>query len=155
MKIHHLKPPPGAHRSRLRRGRGFGARKGRKSGRGTKGTHARGSGKLPVGYEGGQIPLQRRLPKQPGFRNPNRVEYATVNVGRLDTAFADDEEVTPEALRAKGLIRRSGDQPVKVLGDGEVSKRLRVSAHAFSGSAREKLEAGGGSLTVLGDRDAG
>lgn len=153
MKIHHLKPPPGAHRSRLRRGRGSSARKGNKAGRGTKGVHSRGSGKLPVGYEGGQIPLQRRLPKQPGFTNRNRVEYATVNVRRLEEAFAEGDEVTPDTLRARRLIR-SGSSPVKILGEGELSKGLQVTAHAFSRSAREKIEAGGGRATVLEDRRA-
>lgn len=151
MKLHHLKPPPGAHRPRTRKGRGIAAGKGKTAGRGTKGTGARG--KVPAGFEGGQMPLQRRLPKRPGFTNPNRVEYATVNVGRLDAAFDDGAEVTPQTLREKGFVRRA-DTPVKVLGDGELSKRLTVSAHAFSASAREKIDARGGSVTVLPRRPA-
>ena len=146
MKIHHLKPAPGAHRAKTRKGRGEAAGKGKTAGRGTKGTGARKN--LPAGFEGGQMPLQRRLPKLPGFTPRNRVEYATVNVARLEATFADGDEVTPDALRERGLIRRSS-APVKVLGDGELSKRLSVSAHAFSDSARAKIDQGGGSVTVL------
>lgn len=146
MKLHHLKPPPGAHRSRTRKGRGIAAGKGKTAGRGTKGTGARGT--IPAGFEGGQMPLQRRLPKQPGFTNPNRVEFATVNVARLDAAFDEGAEVTPDVLRDAGLVKRT-DVPVKVLGGGELTKQLTVSAHAFSASAREKIDARGGSVTVL------
>lgn len=145
MKIHHLKPAPGAHRPRTRKGRGEAAGKGKTAGRGTKGSGARGT--VPAGFEGGQMPLQRRLPKLPGFTPPNRVEYATVNVGRLDAAFDDGDEVTPEALRANGLVRR-GSAPVKVLGHGELSTALTVVADAFSASARDKITAAGGSTTV-------
>lgn len=151
MKIHHLKPPPGAHRPRTRKGRGIAAGKGKTAGRGTKGTGARG--RMPAGFEGGQMPLQRRLPKLPGFTPRNRVEYATVNVGRIDDAFEADDEVTPETLRARGLVRR-GDAPVKVLGEGELTTALRVSAHAFSASARDKIAASGGSVSVLPLRPA-
>jgi large subunit ribosomal protein L15 len=146
MKIHHLKPAPGAHRDRTRKGRGESAGKGKTAGRGTKGTGARGT--VPAGFEGGQMPLQRRLPKQPGFTPRNRVEYQTVNVARLAETFDDGEEITPERMRERGLVRR-GTQPVKVLGDGAVDKALTVSAHAFSASAREKLTAAGGSVDVL------
>ena len=146
MKIHHLKPAPGAHRERTRKGRGESAGKGKTAGRGTKGTGARGS--VPAGFEGGQMPLQRRLPKRPGFTNRNRVAYQTVNVGRLAEAFADGDEVTPETLREKGLVRR-GSQPVKVLGDGEVDKKLSVTAHAFSASERRKLSEAGGNVEEL------
>ena len=152
MKIHHLKPAPGAHRAKTRKGRGEAAGKGKTAGRGTKGTGARK--RMPAGFEGGQMPLQRRLPKLPGFTPRNRVEYATVNVARLDAAFAEGDEVSPAALRERGLIRR-GDAPVKILGDGELSTRLTVAAHAFSGSARAKIEQGGGSVTVLPRRSAG
>src|SRR5690606_27532416 len=141
MKIHHLKPAPGAHRDKHRKGRGEASGKGKTAGRGTKGTGARG--KMPAGFEGGQMPLQRRLPKLPGFTPRNRVEYATVNLKRIDAAFEEGDEVTPETLRAKGLVRR-GSAPVKVLGDGELTKRLSVAAHAFSASAREKIDARGG-----------
>ena len=146
MKIHHLRPAPGAQRAKTRKGRGQAAGKGKTAGRGTKGSGARGN--MPAGFEGGQMPLQRRLPKLAGFTPRNRVEYATVNLARIDGAFADGDDVTPDALRAKGLIRR-GSAPVKILGNGETSKKLSVSAHAFSTSARAKIDAGGGSTTVL------
>jgi large subunit ribosomal protein L15 len=146
MKIHHLKPAPGAHRAKTRKGRGEAAGKGKTAGRGTKGSGARRN--MPAGFEGGQMPLQRRLPKLAGFTPRNRVEYATVNVGRIDTAFDDGSEVTPEALRAKGLIRR-GAAPVKILGNGELTKPLTVAAHAFTASARQKVEAQGGTLRAI------
>lgn len=146
MKIHHLKPAPGAHRAKTRKGRGEAAGKGKTAGRGTKGTGARGT--VKPGFEGGQMPLQRRLPKQPGFRNPNRVEYAAVNVGRLEAEFADGDEVTPEVLRARGLARKG--QPVKVLGGGELTKKLTVTVDAASASAREKIDAAGGSISISG-----
>jgi large subunit ribosomal protein L15 len=146
MKLHHLKPAPGAHRKRTRKGRGEAAGKGKTAGRGTKGTGARGT--MRIGFEGGQTPLHQRLPKLPGFTPRNRVEYATVNVGRLDAAFAEGAEVTPDALREAGLIRR-GSAPVKILGDGELSISLVISAHAFSASAQEKISAAGGRTEVL------
>ena len=146
MKIHHLKPAPGAHKAKTRKGRGEAAGKGKTAGRGTKGSGARRT--VPAGFEGGQMPLQRRLPKLPGFTPRNRVEYDTVNVGRIDGAFDDGAEVTPEALREKGLIRR-GDAPVKILGDGELSKKLTVAAHAFTATARSKVEGGGGTVREL------
>jgi len=142
MKIHHLKPAPGAHRDKNRKGRGD-----KTGGRGTKGTGARKN--VPAGFEGGQLPLQRRLPKLPGFTPRNRVEFQTVNVAKLDAVFDDGDAVTPELLRERGLVRR-GSAPVKVLGNGELSKKLRVTAHAFSGSASGKIEQAGGSATVLG-----
>ncbi len=151
MKIHHLKPAPGAHRPKTRKGRGVAAGKGKTAGRGTKGTGARTTTR--PGFEGGQMPLIRRLPKLPGFTNRNRVEYATVNVARLEREFDEGAQVTPEALRERGLIRRGRD-PVKVLGNGEVTKSLTVSAHAFSGSARQKIDDAGGSTTVLSRRAA-
>lgn len=151
MKIHHLKPAEGAHKSKIRKGRGEGGRRGKTAGRGTKGTGARGN--VPAGFEGGQMPLQRRLPKLPGFTPRNRVEYATVNVARLEAAFDDGATVTPEALRERGLIRR-GSAPVKVLGNGDLSKNLTVHAHAFSSSAEEKITATGGSTEVLPRRAA-
>ena len=142
MKLHHLKPPPGAHRDKTRRGRGD-----KTAGRGTKGTGARKN--VPAGFEGGQMPLQRRLPKLPGFVPRNRVAYQTVNVGRLEERFDDGAEVTVDLLRSRGIVRDNA-QPVKVLGDGELTKKLTVSAHAFSASASEKITAAGGSATVLG-----
>jgi large subunit ribosomal protein L15 len=144
MKIHHLKPAAGAHRAKTRKGRGEAAGKGKTAGRGTKGTGARGT--VPAGFEGGQMPLQRRLPKLPGFRNRNRVEYAAVNVGRLDEVFADGDEVTPELLQSRGLARKG--MPVKVLGQGELTKKLTVRADAASASARTKIDAAGGSITT-------
>jgi large subunit ribosomal protein L15 len=149
MKIHHLKPAPGAHRPKQRKGRGEAAGKGKTAGRGTKGTGARA--RVPAGFEGGQMPLQRRVPKRPGFTSRNRIEYATVNVERLDAVFEPGEEVTPEVLLAKGLVRR-GCPRVKILGDGALTKPLRVSAHAFSASAASKISAAGGAATVLGGR---
>ncbi len=146
MKLHHLKPAPGAHRKRTRKGRGEAAGKGKTAGRGTKGTGARGT--MRVGFEGGQTPLQQRLPKLPGFTPPNRVEYATVNVGRLDAAFDEGAEVTPSALRDAGLIRR-GAAPVKILGDGQLSTSLVISAHAFSASAERKITDAGGRADVI------
>ncbi|MDQ3529037.1 MAG: 50S ribosomal protein L15 [Actinomycetota bacterium] len=146
MKIHHLKPAPGAHKAKTRKGRGVAAGKGKTAGRGTKGSGARRN--MPAGFEGGQMPLQRRLPKLAGFTPRNRVEYATVNVGRIDTAFDDGSEVTPEALRAKGLIRRGAAQ-VKILGNGELTKPLTVAAHAFTASAQQKVEAQGGTVRAI------
>ena len=146
MKIHHLKPAPGSTKAKTRKGRGESAGKGKTAGRGTKGTGARGT--VPAGFEGGQMPLQRRIPKLPGFTPRNRVEYQTVNVAALAEAFGDDATVDPAALREAGLIRR-GKAPVKVLGNGDLGKKLSVSAHAFSASAKEKIEADGGSAEVL------
>ena len=149
MKIHHLKPAPGSTKAKTRKGRGEAAGKGKTAGRGTKGTGARGT--VPAGFEGGQMPLQRRIPKLPGFTSRNRVEYQTVNVSKLADTFDDGAEVTPDALRDAGLIRR-GTAPVKVLGNGELSKKLTVSAHAFSASAKSKIESGGGTAEVLGNK---
>ena len=145
MKIHHLKPAPGAHRPKTRKGRGEAAGKGKTAGRGTKGTGARGN--VPAGFEGGQMPLQRRLPKEPGFTPRNRVEYQTVNVGRLEASFADGDEVDPGVLRERGLVRR-GSAPVKLLGDGELSAALSITVDAASASAVAKVEAAGGSVTT-------
>ncbi|CAN5283625.1 hypothetical protein BH20ACT9_BH20ACT9_10120 [soil metagenome] len=149
MKLHELQPAPGARRPRRRKGRGIAAGKGKTAGRGTKGTGARG--RMPAGFEGGQMPLQRRLPKLPGFTPRNRVEYATVNLVRLQGAFSDGDEVTPDVLRARGLVRR-GAAPVKVLGNGELTVRLDVSAQAFSESARRKIEAADGQARVTPPR---
>ena len=149
MKIHHLKPAEGAHRKKTRKGRGEAAGKGKTAGRGTKGTGARG--RVAAGFEGGQMPLQRRLPKLPGFTPRNKVTYATVNVGALEDAFSAGDTVTPESLRDKGLVRR-GDAPVKVLGDGALTAALTVNAHAFSESARAKITEAGGDVTVVPTR---
>ena len=145
MKLHHLKPAPGAHKERVRVGRGKASGKGKTSGRGQKGLYARNT--LPVGFEGGQMPLQRRLPKLGGFYSRNRVEYSPVNVERLN-AFSGGAVVDPAALVARGLVRKRR-APVKILGRGELQVGLTVRAHAFSTSAREKIERAGGQAEVI------
>jgi large subunit ribosomal protein L15 len=142
--LHDLKPAPGSHREPKRLGRGPGSGTGKTAGRGGKGQSARTGYKRKRGFEGGQMPLHRRLPKR-GFTNFTRVEYQVVNLRDLAGVEGD---VTPESLKAAGLIA-SLKRPVKVLGDGELGGRVTVSAHAFSKSAREKIEAAGGSATVL------
>ena len=143
--LHELKPAPGSRRRRRRVGRGDGSGRGSYSGRGNKGQKQHG--KVPPLFEGGQLPLVKRLPYMRGFYNRFRTEYVGVNVGRL-AVFGPDDEVTPEKLLERRLVRRSRDL-VKILGDGEVSAPLNVSAHAFSKSARDKIEAAGGTATVL------
>lgn len=150
MKLHHLKPPEGSKKKKVRVGRGDAARRGAKSGRGTKGTHAHGSGKLPVGFEGGQLPLKRRQPKLPGFDVASRarrgeVDHAIVNVRDLETVFDAGDEVTGETLRERGLVGKR-KRPVKVLGDGELTKALTVRVAQVSASAQEKITAAGGSV---------
>lgn len=142
--LHDLSPVPGSHRPRKRIGRGEGSGTGKTSGRGQKGQKARSGGQIPAGFEGGQMPLHRRIPKR-GFTNTFRVEYAVVNVGDLE---GFQGEVTPESLRERGLVG-SGRAPVKILGDGELEASLTVTAHAFSASARDKIESAGGTATVL------
>src|SRR5438132_3585255 len=144
MKLHHLRPAEGSTHRRRRMGRGRAAGQGKTAGRGTKGTGARHNPK--IGFEGGQMPLQRRVPKLKGFTNPNRKEWAVVNVERL-AVFDPGADVTPEVLRERGLVRPS--LPVKVLGRGEVDRRLTVRAHAVSGSARAKIEAAGGAVEII------
>ena len=143
MKLHHLRPAKGSKTERTRVGRGRAGARGKTAGRGRKGTGARGT--IRAGFEGGQMPLIRRVPKLKGFSNPNRVEYAPVNVEVLATYF--DDEVTPEALYRHGLAHKGAK--VKVLARGELDKKLTVKAHAFSKAAREKIEAAGGSVEVL------
>jgi large subunit ribosomal protein L15 len=146
LKLHDLRPAPGAHREKTRVGRGEGS-KGKTAGRGTKGTKARYQ--VPAGFEGGQMPLARRLPKLKGFSNARfTTSYQVVNTGRLAKLYPSGGEVTPESLAANGAVRRG--ELVKVLGNGEVTVALRVSAHAVSRSAREKIEAAGGTVTLLG-----
>lgn len=146
MKLHHLRPAPGAHKKARRVGRGHGSGKGKTSGRGTKGTGARNT--VAPWFEGGQMPLHRRLPKLPGFSNARfKTEYAPVNVEALN-AFAPGSTVDPEALRTKGIVRRKR-APIKILGRGELTVGLTIKAHAFSDSAREKITAAGGSAEVL------
>ena len=145
LKLHHLRPAPGAHKPKQRLGRGE-ASKGKTAGRGTKGTKARTQ--VPRGFEGGQMPLHRRVPKLKGFSNAGfGTSYQVVNVGRLAALFADGGAVTPEAMVAKGAARKG--ELIKVLGTGDVSVALRVTAHAFSASAKEKIQAAGGSVTEL------
>ncbi len=145
MKLHHLRPAEGAVRKRRRVGRGKAAGQGKTAGRGTKGYNARHNPK--PGFEGGQMPLQRRIPKLKGFTNPNRVEYAVVNVVKLGQAFDAGTEVTPELLRERGMVRKA--LPVKVLGQGDLDRALTVRAHAVSSSARAKIEQAGGAVEIL------
>jgi large subunit ribosomal protein L15 len=145
VKLHHLRPAEGAVRRRRRLGRGKAAGQGKTAGRGTKGYGARHNPK--PGFEGGQMPFQRRVPKLKGFTNPGRVEWAVVNVSRLSEIFDRGTEITPELLRERGMVRKGA--PVKVLGAGELDKALTVRAHAVSGAARAKIEQAGGSVEVL------
>jgi large subunit ribosomal protein L15 len=144
LKLHHLRPAPGAKKAKTRVGRGEGS-KGKTAGRGTKGTKARYQ--VPAGFEGGQIPIHMRLPKLKGFKNPFREEYQVVNVDRLGELFPKGGTVDVDALVAAGAVRK--DRPVKVLGGGDITVAVQVSAHHFSGSAKTKIEAAGGSVTEL------
>ncbi len=145
LKIHHLRPAPGSRTERTRVGRGQGS-KGKTAGRGTKGTKARGQ--VHLGFEGGQMPLQRRVPKLRGFSNTRfKTTYQVINTGRLTELYPQGGEVTPEDLAAKGAVRPG--QLVKVLGEGDAGAALRVTAHAFSTSAREKITTAGGTVTEL------
>jgi large subunit ribosomal protein L15 len=145
LRVHHLRPAPGARTARTRVGRGE-AGKGKTAGRGTKGTKARGQ--VAGGFEGGQMPLHRRVPKLKGFSNQRfTTSYQVVNTGRLAVLYPDGGEVTPEDLAAKGAVRAG--ELVKVLGSGEAGPGLRVRAHAFSASAREKITAAGGTVTEI------
>jgi large subunit ribosomal protein L15 len=144
LKLHHLRPAPGARTAKTREGRGE-ASKGKTAGRGTKGTKARYQ--VPGAFEGGQMPLHMRLPKLKGFKNPFKVEFQVVNLDRIGALFPEGGTVTVEDLVAKGAVRDSA--PVKVLGSGEISVAVQVSAHAFSASAKEKIAAAGGSTTEI------
>jgi large subunit ribosomal protein L15 len=144
LKVHHLRPAPGAKRAKTRVGRGQGS-KGKTAGRGTKGTRARGT--VPARFEGGQMPIHMRLPKLKGFKNPFRTEFQVVNTGRLAELFPQGGQVTPEELVRRGAVR--ADLPVKVLGTGDIGVAVQVSAHAFSDSAREKITAAGGTVSKL------
>ncbi len=143
MKIHDLKPNPGSNRDKKRVGRGIGGKGGKTAGRGTKGQGARDT--IPAGFEGGQLPLSQRVPKLRGFNNPFRVEYAVVNLDTISSVGADI--VDPDALRSKGLVAKKG--LVKVLGNGEIKKKVNVKAHAFSKSAEAAITAAGGTIEVL------
>jgi large subunit ribosomal protein L15 len=150
MKLHELRPAPGSKKRRKRVGRGTGSGTGKTSGRGMKGQGARsGGGKGPY-FEGGQLPLVRRLPFKRGFTNINRIEYKPINLGRLQEKFGgdNDQEVTPETLVEAGIIKRS-DKAIAILGGGELTSPLTIKAHRFSKSAKEKIEAAGGTLEVL------
>src|SRR6056297_227895 len=142
IKLHHLKPATGAKTDAKRVARGDRGRGGKTAGRGTKGTGARGS--VPESFEGGQMPLVRRQPKKPGFNNPNKVEFAVINVARLEDAFESGDEVTVASLTAKGLVKKK--RPVKVLGNGELTKALTVDVDAISATARDKVVAAGGTV---------
>jgi len=146
MKLHHLRPAEGSKKRKIRVGRGEAGRRGKTAGRGTKGLKARS--KVRRGFEGGQMPLQRRMPKLRGFRNPNRVEYTVINVERLNE-FDAGTTVTADDLRAGGLVKHRGK--VKVLGEGEIDRALTIKAHAFSLGAVEKIKAAGGSVEVIED----
>ena len=143
MKVHDLKPAPGSTRPRRRVGRGIGGKGGKTAGRGMKGQGARDT--VKPWFEGGQMPLSRRVPKLKGFKNPFRVEYAVVNLDVLQAFEGDD--VTPDALRAKGLVAKQG--LVKVLGRGELTRAVRVKAHAFSKTAEQAITSAGGSVEIL------
>ena len=144
VKVHHLRPAPGARTAKTRVGRGEGS-KGKTAGRGTKGTKARYQ--VPERFEGGQMPLHMRLPKLRGFTNPFRVEYQVVNLDRLAALYPDGGDVTVDDLVAKGAVRDG--RPVKVLGTGEIDVKVNVTVNKFSGSAKEKIEAAGGSATTV------
>ena len=143
LKLHDLRPAPGAKTAKIRVGRGEGS-KGKTSGRGTKGTKARYQ--VKAGFEGGQTPMHRRLPKLRGFKNPFRVEFQVINLDTIEALFPEGGTVTVEDLVAKGAVRKN--QPVKVLGSGDISVKIDITAQKFSASAEEKITAAGGSVTV-------
>lgn len=145
LKLHHLRPAPGSNKAKTRKGRGEGS-KGKTAGRGTKGTKARNT--VPVAFEGGQMPLIRRVPKLKGFSNARfKKNYQVVNLDKIGELFPEGGQVTVEDLVAKGAVRKN--ELVKVLGSGEIDVAVQVSANAFSGSAKEKITAAGGSVTEL------
>ncbi|GAA1232987.1 MULTISPECIES: 50S ribosomal protein L15 [Oryzihumus] len=144
LKVHHLRPAPGAKTAKTRVGRGEGS-KGKTAGRGTKGTKARYQ--VPERFEGGQMPLHMRLPKLRGFKNPFRTEYQVVNLDRISALYPDGGDITVEDLVAKGAVRKGA--PVKVLGTGEITVKVNVSVQKFSASAKDKIEAAGGTATEV------
>jgi len=146
LKVHHLKPAPGAKSAKIRVGRGEGGKRGKTAGRGTKGSKARYQ--VPAGFEGGQMPIHMRLPKLKGFRNAFRVEFQVVNLAKLAQIFPQGGQVSPDSLVEAGAVRKGA--PVKVLGTGDLGGvKLDVTAHAFSASAADKIAAAGGSVTTL------
>ncbi|MGH2753319.1 MAG: 50S ribosomal protein L15 [Actinomycetota bacterium] len=144
MKLHDLKPAEGSHKRKQRVGRGDGSGRGKTAGRGTKGTKARGE--VPIGFEGGQMPLIRRVPKLKGFTPPRRKHFGAVNVSDLESLEGTD--IGPDEFRASGLVHKR-DKLIKVLGQGDISKPLTVRAHAFSSTARSKIEAAGGTAETI------
>lgn len=144
LKVHHLRPAPGAKKAKTRKGRGE-ASKGKTAGRGGKGTHARNT--VRAGFEGGQMPLVQRLPKMRGFKNPERIEFQAVNVATINEAFPNGGNVTVDSLVKAGLARKG--HLIKVLGQGDISVKVSVEAHAFSKSAEEKIAAAGGSIKTV------
>ncbi len=147
MSLNNLRPPKGAKHKKRRVGRGPGSGHGHTASRGHKGAKSRSGFRFKRGFEGGQMPLHRRVPKR-GFHNPFRVEYAVVNLDTLAEVFEAGSSVTPELLRERGLVRKTGVR-IKVLGRGDISKKLTVQAHKFSGTAAEKIAAAGGVAEVL------
>lgn len=145
MQIHDLFPAPGSRKERKRVGRGNGSGHGSTAGRGDKGQNSRAGGTKGAGFEGGQTPLAMRLPKLPGFKNRNRVEYSVVNVSRLEEVFAEGDVVDTESLIAKGIIKNASSL-VKVLADGEITKKLTVKVDKVSNSAKTKIEGAGGTV---------
>src|SRR5262245_16417099 len=152
MRLEDLRPAAGSTRKRKRLGRGPGSGQGKTAGKGHKGLNARSGGGVRPGFEGGQMPLYRRLPKRGFLPYGGKTEFAIVNVGELAARFAQGSVIDPDALVSSGLIRKSGRSAVKVLGDGDVAHALTVRAHKVSESAKQKLEAAGGSVEVLAAR---
>jgi large subunit ribosomal protein L15 len=148
MELHDLRPNPGAKKKRKRVGRGIAAGQGKTAGRGTKGQNARSGGGKGVYFEGGQLPLARRLPYKRGFTNIRKVYYKPVNLKDLAAIDFEGREVTPEVMAVAGFIKKPTD-PVVILGDGEIGVALTVKAHRFSATAKEKIEAAGGTVEVL------
>jgi large subunit ribosomal protein L15 len=145
LKVHHLRPAPGSHAPKVRVGRGEGGRRGKTAGRGTKGTKARYQ--VPTAFEGGQMPLHMRIPKLKGFTNPFRTEYQVVNLDKVAELFPQGGAIGVDELVAAGAVRKNS--LVKVLGTGDISVAVQITAHKFSGTAREKIAAAGGSVTEL------
>ena len=146
LKFHHLKPTPGSTKQKLRKGRGEAGKRGKTAGRGTKGTGARKT--VPAYFEGGQIPLYRRIPKLRGLKNGPKMAYVVVNLNELEERGVEGE-VTPETLRELGLTRKKG--LVKVLGDGDLSKKIDLKIHAISETAKTKIESAGGSVELINE----
>jgi large subunit ribosomal protein L15 len=147
MSLHNIRPPKGAKHPKKRLGRGYGSGHGKTASRGHKGAKSRSGHRFKRGFEGGQMPLHRRVPKR-GFHNPFRIEYAVVNLDMLGEVFDAGSAVTPDLLRERGLVRDSRAR-IKVLGRGDLKKKLTVQAHKFSGTAAEKIAAAGGTTEVL------